>query len=210
MNLTDEQHCKWFVASLLPHLRVALSQQKIGTEAKALEIMMKLHETPMQEANLGAQQIHAQLQYLCLEMQCLKNDRTTQPKACKEVWWIKCKSEGHDKDHSPIFINYVAVGGLMPLRLEDVARPSTGPTLWCGICSVVGKHVKENFHLLQEFIQTPQHLLCKFYQLMGHDEHNCRSYKLMIDRTPTYGVQEETRSLGQGTRGARGEYQGNG
>ena len=26
MNLTDEQHCKWFVALLLPHLRVALSQ----------------------------------------------------------------------------------------------------------------------------------------------------------------------------------------
>ena len=31
MNLTDGQHCKWFVASLLPHLRVALSQQKIMT-----------------------------------------------------------------------------------------------------------------------------------------------------------------------------------
>lgn len=26
MNLTDGQHCEWFVASLLPHLRVVLSQ----------------------------------------------------------------------------------------------------------------------------------------------------------------------------------------
>ena len=31
MNLTDRQHREWFVASLLPHLRVVLSQQKITT-----------------------------------------------------------------------------------------------------------------------------------------------------------------------------------
>ena len=31
MNLTDGQHCEWFVALLLPHLRSALSQQKIKT-----------------------------------------------------------------------------------------------------------------------------------------------------------------------------------
>ena len=33
MNLTDGQHREWFVASLLPHLRVALSQQRITTQA---------------------------------------------------------------------------------------------------------------------------------------------------------------------------------
>ena len=47
MNLTNEQHRECFVASLLPHLRVALSQQKITTQAKALDIAMRLHETPM-------------------------------------------------------------------------------------------------------------------------------------------------------------------
>lgn len=45
MNLTDGQHREWFVASLLPHLRVALSQQKITNQAEALEIAMRLHET---------------------------------------------------------------------------------------------------------------------------------------------------------------------
>lgn len=30
-QLIDGQHCEWFIASLLPHLRIALSQQKIGT-----------------------------------------------------------------------------------------------------------------------------------------------------------------------------------
>jgi len=47
MNLTDGQHRKWFVASLLPHLRSALSQQKLTTQEEALEIAMRLHETPM-------------------------------------------------------------------------------------------------------------------------------------------------------------------
>jgi len=58
MNPTDGQHREWFVASLLPHLRVALSQQKIGTQAESMEIAMRLHETPMQDANLGVQKIH--------------------------------------------------------------------------------------------------------------------------------------------------------
>jgi len=48
---------------------------------------MRLHETPIQDLGLGVQKIHAQLKNLCLEMQSLKQDRTTHP----EVWCIKCK-----------------------------------------------------------------------------------------------------------------------
>ena len=59
MNLTDGQHCEWFVASLMPHLRSALSQQKLTTQEEAVEITMRLHETLMQDPNLGVQQIHA-------------------------------------------------------------------------------------------------------------------------------------------------------
>jgi len=47
MDLMDGQHCKWFVASLMPHLRNAVSQQKLTTQVEALEIVMRLHETPM-------------------------------------------------------------------------------------------------------------------------------------------------------------------
>jgi len=72
MTLTDAQHHAWFVASLTPHLRTVLSQQKISTQAKALEIAMRLHETPIQDPGLGVQQITAQLQNLCLEMKSLK------------------------------------------------------------------------------------------------------------------------------------------
>ena len=51
----------------------------------------------------------------------------------------------------------------MPLQLEAVAGPSVGPTLWCAICQVAGKHTTDNCHLLQKFVQTPQQLFCNFY-----------------------------------------------
>ena len=72
MTLTDGQHHAWFVASLTPHLRMTLSQQKLSTQAEALEMAMRLHETPIQDPRLGVQPIHVQQQNLCLEMQCLK------------------------------------------------------------------------------------------------------------------------------------------
>jgi len=55
MNLTDGQHYEWFMVLLLLHMRVALSQQKIGTQVEALEIVMSLHKTPIQDATLGVQ-----------------------------------------------------------------------------------------------------------------------------------------------------------
>jgi len=60
----------------------------------------------------------------------------------------------------------------MPLRLEAQGL-STGPELWCTICQVVGKHMTENYHLLQKFVQTPQRLFYNFCRLVGYDEHNC-------------------------------------
>ena len=148
MTLTDGQHCAWFVASLTPHLRTALSQQKLSTQAEALEIAMRLHKTPIQDPSLGVQQIHAQLKNLCLEMQSLKQDKTTRPEARKEVGCIKCKGQGHDKDHCLVFANYLAGGRPTPLRPEAQAGPSAAPTLWCTICQIGGKHATDNYHLL--------------------------------------------------------------
>ena len=58
MTLIDRQHRAWFVASLMSHLRTTLSQQKLSTQAEALEIAMRLHETQIQDPSLGVQQIH--------------------------------------------------------------------------------------------------------------------------------------------------------
>jgi len=126
------------------------------TQAEALEIAMGLHETPMEDLNPGVLQIHAQLQNLSLEMQSLKQEKATQPEACKEVWCIKCKGRGYDKDHYPVFANYIALGGPMPLLPEAITRPSAGPMLWCAICQVAGKHMTDNFNFLHKFVQTPQ------------------------------------------------------
>lgn len=141
-------------------------------------------------------------------MKGLKKDRTTRPEVCKEVWCLKWKGQGHDKDHCPIFVSYVAVGGPMPLRTEDATGPSTGPMLWCAIYQVVRKHVTDNCHLLQKFIHTPQKLFYNLCGSIGHDENNYCSYELMMDKTPSYKVQEETQPLDQGASGVQGEYQG--
>ena len=52
-----------------------------------------------------------QLQNICLEMQSMKEDRIVQLEARKEVWCLKCKGQGHDKDHCLVLANDVAVGG---------------------------------------------------------------------------------------------------
>lgn len=72
MTLSNVKHCVWLLASLMPHLRMTLSQQKISTQAEAFETAMKFHKTLIQDLGLGVQQIHAQIQNLCLEMQRLK------------------------------------------------------------------------------------------------------------------------------------------
>jgi len=53
MTLIDGQRREWFVALLMWHVRIALSQQRLMTQVEALEITMRLHETPMQDPNLG-------------------------------------------------------------------------------------------------------------------------------------------------------------
>jgi len=55
MTLMDGQHYAWFVASLTPHLRNVLSQQKLSTRVEALEISMRLHDTLIQDPSLGVQ-----------------------------------------------------------------------------------------------------------------------------------------------------------
>ena len=91
MQLTDGQHHEWFIASLPPLLRIALSQKKIGTQAEALETVMRLHATPFQDAIMGLQQIHSQLQSLCLELQSLKKDKETKVEVHVKVWCSKSK-----------------------------------------------------------------------------------------------------------------------
>ena len=102
--------------------------------------------------------MHAQLKNMCLDMQSLKQDRIVRPEA-EEICCLKCKGQGHEKDHCPVFVNYIIGGSPMPLRPKAQERLSAGPVVWCTICQVGGKHMTNNFHLLQKFVQTTQQLL---------------------------------------------------
>jgi hypothetical protein len=37
-QIPDKQHKEWFIAALLPHIRILLMQQKVTSQAKALDI----------------------------------------------------------------------------------------------------------------------------------------------------------------------------
>lgn len=169
---------------------------------------MRLHEIPIQDVTLGVQQIHSQLQNLCLEMQSLKKEKEDRLEAHEEVWCLKCKIQGHDKDHFPVFANYITGGGLIPLRQEAFAGLSAKPVLWCAICHVAGKNVTDNCYLLQKFIQMPQKLFCDFFKSVGHHECHYRSYKLMMERMPTYRMQAKMQPPDHCTRGVCEGYQG--
>lgn len=121
-------------------------------------------------------------------MQSLKQDRMVRLEVREEVWCVKCKGQGHDKDHCPVFTNYLVGEGSMPLTLKAQAGPNSVPTLWCAICQIARKHAIDNYHLLQKYMQTSKQLFYNFCRSVGHDERTCRSYELMMDRSPAYWV----------------------
>ena len=65
-EFAPEQHREWFIAALLPHIRLPLMQQKIQTQDDALEIVMKLEASPLAETNTGMTNIQNQLANLML------------------------------------------------------------------------------------------------------------------------------------------------
>lgn len=124
-----------------------------------------------------------------------------------EVQCLNCKGYGQEKDHCLIYQNYLIGGGLIPLKPKNTIRSSTGIVPWCTICQIIGKHSTDNYHLLHNFVQSPQQMFCNFYKFVAHDEQNCRSYELMMDKTLTYRVQAETRpQQDRGTIVARGGF----
>jgi hypothetical protein len=89
-------------------------KQKIALQAKALEIAMKLESSPMGESSSGMSQILSQLTSLSLRVEDMKKDKGKYKR--EDIWCVRCKSEGHDKEHCPLFHEYVASGALSPLK----------------------------------------------------------------------------------------------
>ena len=74
-QIPDEQNKEWFIVALLPQIRVPLMQQKIASQAKALEIIVKLESAPMGESISGMSQILSQLTSLSLQVEDMKKDK---------------------------------------------------------------------------------------------------------------------------------------
>jgi hypothetical protein len=85
---------------------------------------MKLESTPMGESSSGMSPILSQLTNFSLQFEDIKNDNGKEKR--EDIWFVRCRSEGHDKEHCPAFHEYLALGALIPLKL--VTLP------WCKVC----------------------------------------------------------------------------
>jgi hypothetical protein len=75
---------------------------------------MKLESSPMGESNSGMSQILSQLTSLSLQVEDMKKGKRKYKR--EEIWCIRCKSEGHDKENCPLFHEYLSSGAPIPLK----------------------------------------------------------------------------------------------
>ena len=189
----------WFIVALLPRIRLPLMQQKVTSQSEALEIAMRLEASLMSESTLGMDQIQKQLVNITLELQSLKKGKEVR----EEIWYTRCRTEGHSKEQCPVFAQYLASGTPNPL-------PQIGG-LWCKICKQ-GGHRPQDCHMVQKYTKTPKNLYCTFCSLVGHDDSHFRALDMMMERTQdVYAMQSEQQN--HPTEGAqydprRGSYGG--
>ena len=74
-EIPPQKHKEWFIAALLLHIRLPLMQQKIMTQAKSLEIVMKLEASPFGDTHARVQHRQNQLATLTLELQDLRKGK---------------------------------------------------------------------------------------------------------------------------------------
>jgi hypothetical protein len=75
---------------------------------------MNLESTPMGESSSGMSQILSQLTSLSLQVKDMKKDKGKEKR--KYIWCVRCRSEGHDKEHCHLLHEYLASGASSPLK----------------------------------------------------------------------------------------------
>jgi hypothetical protein len=75
---------------------------------------MKLEAAPVREFSPGMSQILNQLTSLSLHVEDMKKDKGKEKR--EDIWCIRCKSKGHEKEHGPLFNEYLASGAPNPLK----------------------------------------------------------------------------------------------
>lgn len=164
-----QQHKEWFIATLVPHIRMPFFQQRLAPQAKALEATIIMEASPIGESCVGMAQVQWQLDVLTLQLQ----DISKQKERRDGVWCTYCHTEGHFKKQCLVIMQYMATTAPNPI--------GPGEGVWCEICKTRG-HQLENCHLLQKYVNLPRSLYCNFYQWVGHEQLGCRAWKMMHDR----------------------------
>jgi hypothetical protein len=115
-------------------------QQKVSSQAEALEIIMKLEATTIGESSLGMSQILNQLTSLSLQVEDMKKDKGNEKR--EDIWCIICKLKGHDKENCPLINEYLASG--VPNPLKKYTLP------WCEVCR--NRHLPGEYYYIQKYI----------------------------------------------------------
>jgi hypothetical protein len=169
---------------------------------------MKLESTPMGESSSCMSQILSQLTSLSLQVEDMKKDKGKEKR--EDIWCVRCRSKGHDKEHCPLFHEYLALGAPSPLKQVNLP--------WCEVCK--NKHRPGECYYMQKYVQIPTKVYCTFCKSVGHNDRDCRAFDLMHERSrDIYKIQGEVHqegnnaqynSPGRGTFNPRGGYRGRG
>jgi hypothetical protein len=60
----------------------------------------------------------------------------------EDIWCIRCKSEGHDKDNCPLFNEYLASGAPNPFKQATLP--------WCEVCRT--RHRPSECYYMQKYV----------------------------------------------------------
>ncbi len=68
-QIPAQQHNEWFIVALAPHIRIPLCQQRLASQAEALEATIRLQASPIGESSAGMAQVQLKLASLTLQLQ---------------------------------------------------------------------------------------------------------------------------------------------
>jgi len=109
--LPEQQHKEWFITAMMPHIRLPLCQQKLKTQAEALEASIRMEASPVGESGAGMAQVQSHLTALKIQLQ----DISKQKERRYDVWCVYCRTEGHYKNQCPVLMQYMVAGSPNPV-----------------------------------------------------------------------------------------------